>query len=239
MQAVTGGRNKVAGVSHLTFVKNLDHGLCAGASIPAVPDLCGHFYGLHTEELAHMCSLPARRAASWGAGRLALREAASRAGLLLDRPVFSTPRGAPSIPLAFSASISHKQSGDQVHAVAIVCDGRWSVGVDLEIVEPSRRSIEKVVLTRGEIMEMEALPGDTRWFETLLRFSIKESIYKAIDPFVGRYVDYLDLSVFPGPGGRVEVRWENRPAGLPSDVEARWEQFEDRILTTARVARKN
>ena len=42
---------------------------------------------------------------------------------------------------------------------------------------------------------IDALPPELRWRGVVARFSIKESIYKAIDPFVQRYVGFKEAHV--------------------------------------------
>ncbi len=69
----------------------------------------------------------------------------------------------------------------------------------------------------------------------MLRFSIKESIYKALDPYVHRYVGFHEAEVHPDLQGtaRVELRLKNGEG--PLQVDARYHWIRGRILTSVRI----
>ena len=113
--------------------------------------------------------------------------------------------------------------------------GRARMGVDVEIDVARSHDIARRVLTPGEIAELAHLDASDRAREVLLRFSAKEAVYKALDPFVRRYVGFSEVAVSPRPDGTAIVT-----AGLPDGegpflIEVRWRRFDGIVLTTARV----
>jgi hypothetical protein len=42
--------------------------------------------------------------------------------------------------------------------------------------------------------------------QVLLRFSFKESVYKAVHPFLERSVDFHEVEVYPQPDGTAQIR---------------------------------
>jgi enterobactin synthetase component D / holo-[acyl-carrier protein] synthase len=152
------------------------------------------------------------------AGRTALHLA-----LASPVPILSDDRGAPILPAGWVGSVSHKGP----FAAALVAPaGHGHVGVDLERAAPPRVDIAPRILTPRELA---ALPDRGR--AVTLRFAIKEAIYKAIDPYVRRYVGFteveLDLS-----GDAVTVT-----TGLPFAIEATWREHAGHWLATARAVR--
>ena len=93
------------------------------------------------------------------------------------------------------------------------------------------------VLRDAERDELAGLDETDRAREVLLRFSAKEAIYKALDPFVRRYVDFKEMSVSPGPDGAAVVTPYLREGEGPFAIEVRWRRFDGFILTSARVER--
>ena len=164
-------------------------------------------------------------------GRLALRHACLQLG---TTPVAltSTPRGAPILPKGLAGSISHKRA----LAVGLVTRDRgFTVGVDLEEYGPARLSIINRVLTEEEISTLEGLGDEERWISTVLRFSIKEAIYKALDPWVQRYVDYKEAIVHTDLEGGARVRLALKQDEGPFEVDVRYTWLRGRIVSTARI----
>ncbi len=188
-------------------------------------------YLLTEGETQFASTLHERRRVSFIAGRaalrLALRDAGCEAGDLLP-----TERGGPQVPTGFVGSISHKDA--LAVGLAEVAGGQ-TCGVDLELERVTRPDISRHVLTDDELEADSRLPDDERLRTLLLRFSIKEAIYKAIDPFLGRYVGFKEVRANPQASGctAIEMRL---PASEPQlIVEARWERFGDAVLATARA----
>src|ERR1019366_6126435 len=93
------------------------------------------------------------------------------------------------------------------------------------------------VLRDAELDELDGLDAAERAREVLLRFSAKEAIYKALDPFVRRYVEFKEMSVSPRPGGTALVTPYLRDGEGPFVIEVRWRRVDGIVLTTARTER--
>jgi enterobactin synthetase component D len=217
----------------VAFARDTAHGRLVGVRLPAGDADDIDTLPLHPEELATARALSPIRRIGFVGGRLAARLAAADAGLVIG-PLRRDDRGAPMAAGGVAVSISHKSS----MAVALVAPaGEWTVGVDLEIPRAPRVDISSRVLTAEEQDAITGLEGDARVAAVLLRFSAKEAIYKAIDPFVRRYVAFDEVQVEPLDGGRMRV--VPGPA-LSCDliVEASWHDVEGVLLTTARARRR-
>lgn len=185
---------------------------------------------LALEERAFAASLTAMRRRTWVGGRVAMRRALSRASLDAP-PLLRDARGAPMLPPGIAGSISHKDS----LAVALVARGEARLGVDVERDAARARNIASKVLTDDEVAELAGLEGQTHGREVLLRFSAKEAIYKALDPFVRRYVGFKEVAVRPLLGGDADVQLHLPASEGPFVVEVRWLRWEGFVLTTARA----
>ena len=217
------------GAFEVAFVRALPHGLCVGIALPEEDAGSGAALGrLLPAERAHAEALAPARRTTFVGGRLALREALVRARL--EAPaVLPDARGAPILPPGIAGSISHKRT----LAVALVARGEATLGVDVELFDRLPRvDIARHVLADDELAEVT----DVR--QLLVRFSIKEALYKAIDPHVHRYVGFKEVSVRPSPDGQVAVALRlvpPAPGGL--DVACLWERLDADagVLATARI----
>ncbi|MDP9002388.1 MAG: 4'-phosphopantetheinyl transferase superfamily protein [Myxococcota bacterium] len=219
----------------IAFDVNLDHGRCVGirlpeadASIVALAETA-----LVSEERAFAGSLTAIRRRTWVGGRAAMRQALARVSIEAP-PVLADARGAPILPAGIAGSISHKEN----LAVALVARDDAHLGVDVELDHARARNIASKVLTDEEVVELAGLVEDVHAHEVLLRFSAKEAIYKAIDPFVRRYVGFKEVTVKPLRGGYADV-WLHLSSGEgPFVIDVRWLRWQRFVLTTARVERR-
>jgi 4'-phosphopantetheinyl transferase EntD len=178
----------------------LDHpfGASVGVSLPEgaafeLPE------ALHPVEAAFARALPEARRAGWVGGRVALRAALAACGLEAPDAMLSSPRGAPLLPPGAVGSVSHKRT------IAVALAGREqsprvTVGIDVEEIRQLRIDIAPRVLTPDE---QAALPADraARDAAVLLTFSAKEAIYKALDPWVHRFVAFHEASVIRAADG--------------------------------------
>jgi 4'-phosphopantetheinyl transferase EntD len=187
------------------FVLELPFGVCVGVSLPDGRfELPGE---LHPEEAAFARTLPEARRAGWVGGRVALRAALARVsdgGIEVAGPILATPRGAPLLPPGAIGSVSHKRA----IAVALAArepSPRATIGIDVEELRPLRVDVAGRVLTPEE---RAALPADgvARDAAVLLAFSAKEAIYKALDPWVQRFVAFHEASVGRASDGAVTGR---------------------------------
>ena len=90
------------------------------------------------------------------------------------------------MPAGWIGSASNK--GEYSAALVRSEDGS-RIGVDLEHARAPRMPIERRVLTPREAARITDRRDITRCF------AIKEAIYKAIDPFVRRYVGFLEVEL--------------------------------------------
>jgi 4'-phosphopantetheinyl transferase EntD len=102
-----------------------------------------------------------------------------------------------------------------------------------------RASINSIALTAAEREVIDGLALPSHREATLVRFAIKEAVYKAIDPYVGRYVRFTEVELDVLHDGQATVRLLlPEPAMQHVHVEARW-RFEDRwIIAMARSVRR-
>jgi enterobactin synthetase component D len=203
------------------------HGLCV---LVDIDDVEGALAALPPEEQAHAQTLAEIRRREHVGGRYALHYALAD----FTTPIAVNDRGAPILPAGWTGSVSHKGS----RAAAIVAflgvapqtRGAY-VGLDLERAAPPKVDIARRILTPRE---QSALAGDEleRGRAVTLRFAIKEAIYKAVDPYVRRYVGFTEVEL--GLEGEVcLVRTE-----LPFAIEATWREHEGFWLATARATRR-
>lgn len=206
--------------------------------------------GLSPDERAHAKGLRGYRRPDYIAGRLALRAALAELGIAADT-IGATRRGAPDVPAGAVGSISHKRP----FAIALAAHANgWTLGVDLERQQPTKTDISRRVLTDAELAELAALGfgdfGDRAFqLEVVRRFSIKEAIYKAIDPFVERYVGFREVTLHPPSDhaswlgasdapGSAEVAVHTHldpPPPRPLEVKARVVEFRDHFISSARA----
>lgn len=175
------------------------------------------------EQALALAAAPSRRR-ELIAGRAALHATlAELAPSLAAHPILADDRGAPILPAGWSGSVSHKGA----RAAALIAPATEArVGVDLERAAPSRQDIARWILTPREQAAL-----DDRGRGATLRFSIKEAIYKAIDPFVRRYVAFTEVELDVGEGVAIVT------SALPFAIETTWREHGGFWLATARVRR--
>ncbi|HEY7371276.1 MAG TPA: 4'-phosphopantetheinyl transferase superfamily protein [Polyangia bacterium] len=185
------------------FQRALPAGVCVAVSLPEMDDFATP-PGLHADEIAFVHASSAGRRRSFFGGRVALRAAMAALGAgAADgaRAILSTPRGAPAMPPGFVGSVSHKRE----LAVAIVARAeptpQVTVGVDVEVARALRADIAPRVLTPAERAALSDLTGDARDAAVLVRFALKEAIYKALDPWVQRLVSFQEVEIVAAPEG--------------------------------------
>ena len=156
---------------------------------------------LRADELSLLATLAPVRRDAFVAGRIALRTALHAVNPeLASAPLLRTSRGAPLLPPGVCGSVSHKRG----RAVALAApEGDAHVGVDLE--ERPRRvhsdkrdatgALARRILTPREFEGLAGLDALEQRAATLLYFALKESVYKAIDPYVERYVRFTEVEI--------------------------------------------
>lgn len=209
------------------------HGIAAAVHLPDAPDPVPEavLTRLHPGEAEHATTLRGFRQVSFVGGRLALRLATQQLGLQ-PPAVLPDARGCPTLPDELLGSITHKRT----LAVAMVARNHgWTLGIDLEDYGPPRLGIAPRVLTPRELAMVESLDEDRRWNAVLLRFSLKEAVYKALDPWVRRYVGFHEAEVDPDTDGCAQVRLLLARGEGPFRVEAQYRWLHGRLLSTVRI----
>jgi enterobactin synthetase component D len=222
------------------FRLDVPFGRCVGMAIP--PAVSAEVLaGLHPEERQHSLGLGPSRQSAFAAGRLALRAALSDLQLP-DAPVLPDPDGAPIMPAGVIGSISHKRT----LAVALVAraapEGVSSValGVDLEEDRPLRVDISRRVLTDTEQRALAGLSGAARDRAVILRFSLKEAVYKALHGWLGRYISFQEVAIDAiERDGRVAFSgsFEDEASGMRFSVEGFWHPLPGHFLSCALARR--
>lgn len=214
------------------FVVALPHGIAAGVFLPGTPDPVPDavLERLHPGEQAHARSLGGFRQPEFVAGRLAFAELFPELGVL-PAPVLPNVHGAPELPQGVVGSITHKRD----IAIAMVARGGPGLGIDLEETDRLRPGVAERVLRPEELAAVEALAEDRRWTDTVVRFSVKEAVYKALHPYLQRYIGFGEVAVWPSPDGIDRVEARLRPDEGPFRFEARHYWMDTRVFATVRV----
>jgi enterobactin synthetase component D len=191
----------------------LAHGRCI---VVELDDADAQLEALPAEEQARARALSPSRRRELIAGRSALH-------LALDSPlpILASDRGAPVLPAGWVGSVSHKGG---LAAALVAPAGAGHIGVDLERAVPPRQDIAPRILTPRELA---VLPDRGR--AVTLRFSIKEAIYKAIDPYLRRYVGFTEVEL------DVTADTVVVSTALPFAIDATWREHAGHWLTTARA----
>lgn len=221
----------------IVFDLETAHGRCVGVALPGQgqPVSDAAEARLVADERAFASTLGDARRATWVGGRVALREALARIGAEPDTAILANDRGAPVLADGIAGSVSHKNT----IAVALVArETTARLGVDVELDVARRIEVARHVLTDEEAAAVHALPEADRVRALLVRFSAKESIYKAVDRFVRRYVSFKEAEVWPSDDGGAHVVLRLRPEEGCFDVDVRWWQDGALLLTSARIDRR-
>jgi enterobactin synthetase component D len=135
-----------------------------------------------------------KRQVEFAAGRFCARLALQKQGYAGSATLAIGQHRAPIWPAGYLGSISH---GDG-QAVAVATASReWrTIGIDIERIlsNDAAQPLIEHLMTAAELA-IGSAAGMTleRWLS--LVFSAKESLFKALYPFVGRYFDFLDAEV--------------------------------------------
>jgi 4'-phosphopantetheinyl transferase EntD len=186
---------------------------------------------LHPDERHVALSHRGFRRASFVGGRLAAHGAIQGLGGPFTG-IDTGPRGAPIAPAGVSLSITHKKD----LAIAIAARSDLGVlGVDLENLDPERPDIAPRILRPDEQERIEQLPPDRRWIAIVLRFSIKEAIYKALAPKLQRYIGFDEASVALHTDGQARVALHLNSGPTPEQIDARFAWLDRAVLSTVQV----
>ena len=163
-------------------------------------------------------------------GRVALR----RALKLIDRGdspnIFKDQHGAPVLPRGIIGSISHK---DDVAVGVAMCNlVGGQIGVDIERCHNKAAALlSRRLLTVNEQQNLGGIPSITAEEEVLLRFSFKESVFKAIHPFLLRPVGFTEVEIQPRADGTAEIIFLLTSGGS-FKYQAVWLRYKDLYWVT-------
>lgn len=185
----------------------------------------------------------AKRRLDYLAGRYCAHQAMLQLGYKSDEPITSSSSRAPNWQEGFTGSITHTKD----YAAALV--GRKShwfgLGLDAEIVVDESKPALVQHVCRPK--EFEALSRNSEISDELLFtliFSAKESLFKALYPFVGKYFGFQAAKVL-----RIDQSEARFSIQLVHDIDARLvsqQQFEgrfycveDRVLTVIKLSNQS
>lgn len=190
------------------------------------------------DERKYAATLTVARRRTWAGGRVALRQALGWLGS--NGSIAADDRGAPVVPPGHSGSISHK------HRVAVALAAKTAherLGVDIEELLLPRLRIAEKILRPAELEALAQLPENARLERVVASFSVKEAIYKALDPFVRRYVGFkeaeltFDFEVPEASFVEVGATLHLSRAEGPFRVLATCGRFGGYLVSTARIGR--
>lgn len=169
-------------------------------------------------------------------GRQALRLAFKSLNYNLNTPIFKDLYGAPILvsssqssslfhlqniitdnPCYLSGSISHKDSY-VVGIASVTSSKQGNLGIDIEKSRNKASSrLKDRILTQNEqdsLGRLQIMSTDNSYHqvsvdeEVLLRFSLKESIFKALHPFICQPIGFHEVEVFPQSDGTAELKFQ-------------------------------
>jgi 4'-phosphopantetheinyl transferase EntD len=217
------------------FREESEHGLLIAIALPHEDALDVESTEVVDEERALVSGAHRRRQRTFVGGRIALHRALRGVGSV-HGPILANPRGAPLVLAPFLGSVSHK---DTV-AVALARGPSSgparadAIGIDVEVARARDVDIGRHVLTERERAALGG-SGLTREREVVLRFSMKEALYKVLDPFLHRYIGFLEVEIDPLPDGGAHVHTQLKEGSCPVVVDVRWRERDGLFLSTARA----
>ena len=161
-------------------------------------------------------------------GRIALRRALRF--ISADAPpILKNEYGAPTLPSHLTGSISHK---DDLAVGVAKFDTIGRIGVDLEhTYNKAASTLWRRVLTTNEQSRLGRIPETSREEEVLLRFSLKEAIYKAIHPYLCRSIDFTEIEIDPLPDGSANINFCLKTKET-FKYEVKWQKYRQKYWLT-------
>ncbi len=155
-----------------------------------------------------------------------------------EESILKDEYGRPRVPKGFMGSISHKKTTGVAIVNTIPNDNetggndtlpRIGIGVDIEYRFSKGRSIAKRILTPNEIQDLGKLDGMTDEEEVMLRFSLKESVYKAMHPLICQFVGFQEAEITPRNDGSATVFLDLKSGEHHrfDEVTAHWTRVDD------------
>ena len=173
-----------------------------------------------------------RRAAEFRTGRACARQALAQFGFS-NWPLLPTPTREPRWPEGLVGSITH---ADDYCAAAVArarcCAG---LGIDVETIARVSPAIAALICTENELLEAAAGSGRRR-LPTALRFSAKESVFKAVFPCMRVFFEPSDIEIeFDLEQRSFRTRAPGQAAldRICARIEGRFAIGPTRVMTTA------
>lgn len=214
--------------THPLGLPGLDHqiGFASVKLTDALPPLLEAEQSLLTDGVA-----PKRRT-EIQAGRHAAHLAMEDLGFPAS-PVMRAPSRAPIWPTGLTGSISH----NDVYAVSIVSklSAYRSLGIDIEESEALDRDLWSVILHESELENLGNHPLPEALSAKVV-FSAKESLFKALFPLTGQFLDFQDVCV-ELDFDRLEFNTSPARQGIniPSETQGSFHVSDEMILSLVRV----
>ena len=144
--------------------------------------------------------LATRRLDDLRRGRAAARRALRMLGSS-ETTVLRERNGAPAFPKGFVGSISH--SVDRALAAAAKAEHVGGLGVDVEMIEAGVQEDLADLIPLAERQAFAACFGLSEDASALARFSLSESLYKAVSAYLRRWIDFDEFQFYPGRDRRI------------------------------------
>jgi 4'-phosphopantetheinyl transferase EntD len=150
----------------------------------------------HAQDLHETAGMADRRRLEYLAGRHCARVALARLGVH-GHVLRAGPDRAPIWPPGIVGSITHAGAApDGFCGVAVARGGDLrSIGIDAEPDRPLPDDLLPTVLTPAERDALAGRPAAQRARIATVYFSAKESVYKALSPLLGIFLDFHDVSI--------------------------------------------
>ena len=230
-------RHKVRWVSEafsIAWVRRVRFGALAAVPLPAGHDPVSPevLSRLEPEERALALTEGGRRQIEVVGGRLAARAAAAHVGAHWPALLSGAERE-PLAPSSWSVSISHKND----LALALVGPAHdGTLGIDLEGDERERIAIAERICRPEEFDEVQALPANAQWKSVLVRFAVKEAVYKAVYPHVRHFFGFQAAHVDVVNAAKVTLFLPPEDPRVELETELEW-LSPQRLLAMVRAKR--
>jgi len=188
---------------------------------------------LHPDETRLTEPFAQRRLLTYAGGRFVMREALKLVGIDSSDPIVQDVRGAPVLPPGVAGSISHK---DDVACALVKIDAVGKLGVDVETIGAASQNIVPRIMTDDEQRTYEQLSTGKKDLMLAQCFSLKEALYKALDPFVRRYVGFREVQVLPKADGTARFELSLEKGEKPFVVQGDWFVDDSLLFSSVSVA---
>ncbi len=187
---------------------------------------------LYPEERALITNAYPKRVAEFRAGRVLARRLLAKLEAP-QGPLLSGPDRAPLWPVGFCGSLSHC---DDICVAAVARRSQVeAVGIDVEPYRPLEEPLWDVICRPEEIHNHQRIHSDYRGpgLGARFAFSAKEAVYKALNRYTERELEFHDVSIqVDGDFFRVVDETAGLDSGLVERLVCRWTLVEERWLVT-------